>query len=92
MQWRLQNIHDHEIKTRSPMIGRFGAELDFNRMSIEIRVRLGAGQRNGIDVRPDNQPSATSSGDPGKHAGTGSYIQNRFWLTLAAEQVHGCGT
>jgi hypothetical protein len=36
------------------MIGRFGAELDPNRMSIEIRVRLGARQHDGIDVRPDN--------------------------------------
>jgi hypothetical protein len=74
------------------MIGRFGAELDFNRMSIEIRVRLGAREGNGIGIRPDNQPSAATSGDPGKHTRTGSYIQNRFWLALAAKQVHGCGT
>jgi hypothetical protein len=55
-------------------------------------VRVGARQRGGIDVRPHNQPSAASSGNPGKHTCTGSHIQNRSWLTLAAKQVHGCGT
>jgi hypothetical protein len=92
MQRRLQDIRDDEIKARPPMVRRLGAELDYNRMSVQICVRLGTRQRDGIDVRPDNQASTASPGDPGKQARTGSNIQNRFWLTLPAKQVHGCGT
>jgi hypothetical protein len=84
MQRRLQDIRDDETKACSPMVGRLGAELDCNRMSVQICMRLGARQRDGIDVRPDNEASATSPGDPGKHARTGSNIQNRFWLALPA--------
>ena len=61
-------------------------------MSVQIGVGLGARQRDGIDIRADNQASAASSGNPGKHTGTRSYIQNRFRLPLPAEQVHGGGT
>lgn len=61
-------------------------------MSVQVCVRPGTGQRDGIDIRPNNQASAASPGDPGKHARTGSYIQNRCRLPLPAKQVDGCGT
>ena len=66
------------------MIGTFGSEMDLNRMSIQICMRLGARQRDGIDVRSDDEASTASPRDPGKHSRTGTYVQNRLRLALPA--------
>ena len=89
MQRRFQDIRDHKIKARAPMIRRFAAELDFNPMSVQVCVRLGTRQRDGIDVCPDDETSAARSGDPGKHSRTRSYVQYRFHLPPPAKEVHG---
>jgi hypothetical protein len=47
------------------MIGRLSAELDCNRMSVQVSMRPGARQRDGIEIRANNQASAASAGDPG---------------------------
>jgi hypothetical protein len=89
MQRRFQDIRYHKIEARPPVIRRFAAELDSNPMSVQLCVRLGARQGDGIDVCSDDEPSTASSGDPGKHARTRSYVQNRLGLTPPAKQVHG---
>ena len=73
---RFQNVRDHEIKARAPVIGRFAAELDFNPMTVQVRMRLGARHGDGIDVRPNNEAGAASAGDSGKDSRTGSNVQN----------------
>jgi len=73
------------------LIGSRGAEMDLNRMPVEVGVRPGAGESVGIDVRARDRAHTTSPGYTGKHASTGSYIQNRLRLTLPAKQVDGCG-
>ena len=88
---RFQDIGDHEIEARAPMIGRFGTEMDFDPMSIERSVRVGAGQRNGIDIGTDYEARATCARDTGKQPRTGSYIQYRFRLPLPAIQVNTRG-
>lgn len=85
---RFQDIGDHEIEARAPMIGCFGAEMDFDPMSIERGVRVGAGQRNGIDIGTDYEACATRARNTGKQPRTGSYIQYRFRLPLPAIQIN----
>jgi hypothetical protein len=89
MQGCFQDVRDHEIKARAPMIWRFAAELDFNPVSVQVCVRLGTRQRDGIDVCPDEELSTASSGDPGQDSRTSSYVQHRFHLPPPAKQVHG---
>jgi len=73
------------------MIGRLGAEVDFDPMSIERRVCVGAGQRNRIDVGSGYEACTPRSCNTCKQPRAGSYIQHRFRLALPAEQVDSRG-
>ena len=85
----LQNVGDDEIEARTPMIGRFGTEVDFDPMSIERGMCVGAGQCNRIDVGAGYETRTARSRNTCKQPRTGSYIQYRFRSSLPAMQVDG---
>ena len=80
----LQDVRDHEVKPGAAMIGGRATEVDLNRMSVQLRVRLGASQCDGIDVRCHDEAGTAFSCDSGKHPCTGSYVQHCFRLPLPA--------
>ena len=73
------------------MIGRLGAEVDFDPVSIERRVCIGAGQRNRIDVGTDYEACPTRSRNACKQPRAGSDIQYGLWFALPTEQIDSRG-
>ena len=65
--------------------------MDFDPMSIEPCVCVGAGRRNRIDVGTDYETRTPRSRNPCEQPRTGAYIQYRFRLSLPAEQVDSRG-
>jgi hypothetical protein len=92
LQRRFQNVRDHEIKARAPVIRRFTAEVNFNPMVVQVRMRLGARHSDGIDICSDDAASAAGTGDSGKDSRTRSNVQNRLRWAPPAKHIHGCGT
>jgi len=92
LQRSFQNIRHHEIKARAPVIGGFAAELNLNRVAVQVCVHMGARQGDSINVGSDDEPGTASTGDAGKDCRTCSHIQNRLRSLLPANQVHRRGT
>ena len=91
-QRRFQNVRDHEIEARAPMIRRFAAELNFTPVVVQLSMRLGARHGDGIDIRPDDPASAAGTGDSSKDSRTRSNVQDRLRWAPAAKHIHGCST
>ncbi len=61
--------------------------MDLDRVSIEVGVRLGARERDRIDIRRHDESGAARSRNPRKHSATRTYIQNGFRLPLPAQEI-----
>src|SRR3981081_2680408 len=90
-EWLFQDIRDYQVEPRTPIVGRFMAEVDWHWVGVQNRVCFSTRQRKWIDVGARDEVSASSSGDSGKHPRTRSDVQNRRRLALPAEQVQDTG-
>jgi hypothetical protein len=65
-QRRFQYVRDYEAEMGTPMVGILSAEVNFNLMGVQNRVRTSARQRSPIDVSTDDETRATGPRDPGE--------------------------
>src|SRR6266404_3479212 len=85
----LQDVRNYQVEPRTPIVGRFTAELDPYGVRVQCRMCFGTRQCKWIDVGAHDELSTSGSGDPGEDSCARTDIQNCFRPPLSAKEVHG---